>query len=716
MSQDNININVTEIIDNVNIVASEVVEVVDLNLYPTTEEVTINVTEEVIKINVNQVSGGNITKTSDLINDGEDGVNPFITSQDLSGLVPYVGATQDVDLNDKILNVQVVQQNTESYNQALVLTNGESILSTEDIPNNQVNSITVLGNKTQSRKYIEAPAVQFELSGAEVGAVGKLKWNDSDGTLDLGLKGGNVTLQLGQEQVVRVVNKTGSNLTEAGYQAVYISGAQGQRLKVDLALANSDITSGGTLGIVTENIAVNQEGFVTTNGLVRGINTTGSLQGETWNDGDMLYLSPTTAGIITNIKPTAPNHTVIIGVCVYAHINQGSIFVKVDNGYELEELHNVTDTNYTTPINTDSLLTFDVTNSLWKRLSWSNVKSNLKTYFDDIYTTSSLIRQEFTFSGSQTFTLSSNYAQVYSVEVQGQGALSSSQYSLVAPNQITINDTLETGDYVVIIYSSSNAGTLAYYTQAQVDAISSALQTQINGKQATLGFTPEDSANKSTSILDIASSIKFPVWSAVVSYVTGLGYQTASQVSTAITSALASFKTTNFLDATSSIQTQLNNKANAKYVIKQTSASSAVTGTVAETQVLRVEIPANSLSLNEIINMPLLMFSKTGILGSLTVRLKISTSATMPSGTTDAIATYTLALTNLFGKMQRDFIIDNGTIKIYPLSSNTIDNTASASPILTKAFNPAVTNYLYISMQLANSTDSAVLDGFYLTN
>ena len=53
----------------------------------------------------------------------------------------------------------------------------------------------------------------------------------------------------------------------------------------------------------------------------------------------------------------------------------------------LEELHNVTETNYTTPIDTDSVLTFDVTNSLWKRLSWANIKLYLKTYFDTIYQT-----------------------------------------------------------------------------------------------------------------------------------------------------------------------------------------------------------------------------------------------------------------------------------------------------------------------------------------
>ena len=47
----------------------------------------------------------------------------------------------------------------------------------------------------------------------------------------------------------------------------------------------------------------------------------------------------------------------------------------------------MTETNYTTPIDTDSVLTFDVNNSLWKRLSWANIKSNLKTYFDTIYQT-----------------------------------------------------------------------------------------------------------------------------------------------------------------------------------------------------------------------------------------------------------------------------------------------------------------------------------------
>lgn len=194
--------------------------------------------------------------------------------------------------------------------------------------------------------------------------VGSLVWNDLAGTLDLKLKGGAVTLQIGQETVARIVNKTATNITllESNYQAVRVTGAQGQRPKVDLAQANNDLNSTTTLGLVTETILNNAEGFITTSGQVQEINTTGSLQGETWADGDILYLSGTVAGRITNIKPIAPIHTVIIGFVEYAHINQGKIFVKVDNGYELDELHNVS----AIAPNNNEVLTYDTPTLLWR--------------------------------------------------------------------------------------------------------------------------------------------------------------------------------------------------------------------------------------------------------------------------------------------------------------------------------------------------------------
>jgi len=99
---------------------------------------------------------------------------------------------------------------------------------------------------------------QLELDQTPTGTAGiaVMRWNDQDGTADLGLKGGNVTLQIGQEQVTRVVNKTGVNLLEANYQAVRVDGAQGNRLKVALAQANNDANSADTLGLVTETIVM----------------------------------------------------------------------------------------------------------------------------------------------------------------------------------------------------------------------------------------------------------------------------------------------------------------------------------------------------------------------------------------------------------------------------------------------------------------------------
>ena len=212
---------------------------------------------------------------------------------------------------------------------------------------------------------LSAGQITFDQTPTGAVGVGVMRWNDTDGTLDLGLKGGNVTLQIGQEQVLRVVNKTSTNITllESNYQAVRVTGAQGQRLKVDLALATNDLLSAETIGLVTETINNNQEGFITTSGLVRGINTTGSLQSETWIDGDILYLSPTTSGNITKIKPVAPNHLIIIGYVVNAHITQGTIFVKVDNGYELNELHNVSING--SLANNDALI-YNSTSQLWE--------------------------------------------------------------------------------------------------------------------------------------------------------------------------------------------------------------------------------------------------------------------------------------------------------------------------------------------------------------
>jgi hypothetical protein len=208
--------------------------------------------------------------------------------------------------------------------------------------------------------------IDFNLATTDTAGEGQLVWSDTLGTLNLGLKGGNTISNLGQHIHARVVNKTTPlvNLTKAGYQVVIVAGATGQRLSVKLAKADNDANSAGTLGIVCENIAGNQEGFICSVGQVTNINTTGSLQGETWADGDSLYLSGTTFGAITNVKPTAPIHEVRIGYVEYAHAVNGKIYVKIDNGYEISELHDVAINSLTLADN--DVLTYESSSSLWK--------------------------------------------------------------------------------------------------------------------------------------------------------------------------------------------------------------------------------------------------------------------------------------------------------------------------------------------------------------
>ena len=205
------------------------------------------------------------------------------------------------------------------------------------------NSAGIYDIDMNNNDLLNVDKIDFNLATIDTAGEGQFAWNDALGTLNLGLKGGNTTLNVGQQLITRVVNKTTPlvPLTKAGYEVVIVAGATGQRLSVRLAKADNDANSAGTLGIVCENIAVNQEGFIVSGGQLTNINTTGSLQGETWADGDVLYLSPTTFGAITNVKPSAPFHEVRVGYVEYAHINNGKIFVKIDNGYELEELHNV---------------------------------------------------------------------------------------------------------------------------------------------------------------------------------------------------------------------------------------------------------------------------------------------------------------------------------------------------------------------------------------
>ncbi len=122
-------------------------------------------------------------------------------------------------------------------------------------------------------------------------------------------------------------------------QAVYVTGSTGNdgtNMLVNRASNNIEMTSSKTMGLLETSLSKNGIGYVITEGLLSGLNTNSANPGDpVWlgTNGDLIY------GLVN--KPVAPAHLVFIGIVTRKNQNNGEIFVKVQNGFEVEELHNV---------------------------------------------------------------------------------------------------------------------------------------------------------------------------------------------------------------------------------------------------------------------------------------------------------------------------------------------------------------------------------------
>ena len=167
---------------------------------------------------------------------------------------------------------------------------------------------------------------------------------------------------LGKPVLSLVRNSTGATLTKG--TAVYLSGATGNHVNVTKALASSDATSARTHGFIYSDIADNADGYVIVEGYLEGIDTSAAA-----SDGQIVYLSGSVAGGWTVTKPVAPTHMVYLGVIARKNPTVGAIYVKVQNGYELDEIHDVLISSKTD----GDLLKYDSATGLWKNSAQSTL-------------------------------------------------------------------------------------------------------------------------------------------------------------------------------------------------------------------------------------------------------------------------------------------------------------------------------------------------------
>lgn len=258
--------------------------------------------------------------------------------------------------------------------------------------------------------------------------------------------------------VDRMTVKLAESITKG--QAVYISGANGTNILVSKADNTTEATSSKTLGLLETSGATNAIVNVVTSGLLDGLNTSAATVG------DAVWLG-TTGNLLFGLanKPYAPAHLVYIGVVSRVSATVGEIIVKVQNGFELKEIHDVFAQS---PAAKDGLF-FDATTSLWKArplvtADISNFVENLSlqdggssvaatTYTLELYAAYAYtINQLKIISASGTCTVA---VKINGVDVTGISAVAVS--NIIATGTATATNTVAVGDKITLVTTLNSA-------------------------------------------------------------------------------------------------------------------------------------------------------------------------------------------------------------------------------------------------------------------
>jgi len=339
--------------------------------------------------------------------------------------------------------------------------------------------------------------------------------------------------------------------------AVYVSGATGTNMLVSKASNDSEEKSSKVLGLSQSTLATNGQGYVVTEGLIANIDTSAA-----GTEGDPVWLG-TNGNLLygASNKPVAPANLVYIGVVTRKSATVGEIFVNVANGYEIEELHDV----LVTSLANNQILAYESSTGLWKNKSIPTVlgytpedvankditgtlgtsdtkypsQKAVKTYVDTGLATKepTLTKGNLTESTSSVLTISGGSSAVIgsgtSIQVKQAsgtqaGYLSSTDWTTFNNKEpaVTKGNLTESTSSVLTISGGTGSvigsGTSIQVKQAsgtQAGYLSSTDWTTFNNKQAALGFTAENVANKSTSTSLGTSDTLYPTQNAVKTYV-----------------------------------------------------------------------------------------------------------------------------------------------------------------------------------------------------
>jgi hypothetical protein len=224
-------------------------------------------------------------------------------------------------------------------------------------------------------------------------------------------------------------------------QVVYAFGGTGDRMTVKLANNTSDATSARTVGVVfSASIAANQKGIIILQGLIDGL----SILGSPFVDGDSVYLGATN-GAITRTKPYAPNHLVYVGTVTTASAgSSGRMYVKIQNGYELAEIHDV---SAQTPSNKDGLF-YNSTTGLWvaRQVAATDIDANVSN-------------TEFSYLDGVTSSIQTQINNIAPISNVGTGVtVTGTTANTISDSLLVPANSRKAGQVVTIIFATKKSG------------------------------------------------------------------------------------------------------------------------------------------------------------------------------------------------------------------------------------------------------------------
>jgi len=387
---------------------------------------------------------------------------------------------QTLSFNEITLQLSISDGNTVSLSS---LSGGNSS-SGEYLP---LSGGTLTGDLNIQSNISSVNAIQFNTATAVTVGAGQMAWNSAESTLDLGVSN-NVTLQMGQEILVQVKNSSGEIIYNgAPVYAVGASGTGSGNITVSAYKAGvNDPDELYFLGVATEQINVNDFGFVTTFGKVRDVKVSEvqeSLDVSSWPIGTILYPSAIERGKLTSVPPNAPNKDLPIVIIISVNGSNRGFFVRAEHGYHLNEIHDVTITN---PINSQ-VLSYNSASGVWTNASetdpvftsWANSYSgNYQSVYNTVNTYSAT---QWNYQGTDIKSLTSNWQASYTALISTSGDWNDTRTTVNTYSSTwgTGGGTIDTG--VRALTSNWQDTYTAFSTQS---ANNSSVYTKVNSSSA----------------------------------------------------------------------------------------------------------------------------------------------------------------------------------------------------------------------------------------